>query len=377
MDIRNHIIRVAREANRVATTCCIQCETPLPFKTTVSRPVACSSACQASHDCWPLEVRLSPLLRDPSVIDILFNCVVAQATALLLETQLNPSGKYTPPLDGFVDNEKVAKLLRILDTFPSMKPGITLWDIVIFRDEGEERRKVLDWLCRTFQGMIVPTPILDRVEFRMPTTGEKFVPESFLLLNASQQRQTAFNKSQENENFNAQLSGDAQESKTSAVFHGTPAPDVFSILCNGMKKSVDQIGDVWYACDPFCSTYYLWKGVPRGGSQELCRSWKNSLFKGQQLLFGLEIVGQTGLEVWYAARCEQKKTMVRHLFVIPTEWEDSLRNVQWGDAKWAENSIRPQMERTFARIHDGSLIRDVQVEATTSQGANPNQNGQP
>ncbi|KAK8112494.1 hypothetical protein PG984_013020 [Apiospora sp. TS-2023a] len=380
MDIRNRIIRVAREANRVATTCCIQCEKPLPFGTTVARPVACSSACQTSYDCWPLEVRLSPLLLDPSVIDILFNCVVAQATALLHETQLNPSGKSTPPLDGFDDNDKVAELIRILDTFPAMTPGITLQDIVNFGDEGEERRKVLDWLCRTFQGMIVPTPISDRVEFRMPITGEKFVPQSFLLLNANLQRQTAFNKSHEDQQIMEELvrlPGDTQESKTSAVFHGTPAQNVFSILCDGMKKSVNEIGDVWYACDPFCSTYYLWKGVPEKGSQQLGRSWKNSMFKNQQLLFGLEIVGQTGLEAWYAARCEQKKIMVRHLFVIPTKWEDSLRNVPCGDTDWARDYIRPQMERTFARIQDGSLIRDVHGEATTSQGANPNQNGQP
>ncbi|KAK8030180.1 hypothetical protein PG993_011471 [Apiospora rasikravindrae] len=360
-DIWSALITVAMDVNTKATTHCIisseSCQPSLGF--TAARPVACSAKCLEEFQKWPLHVRLSPLLREPSVIDLLLTCLSAQVTALLLEPHLNPSGYPTPPLD-ILD---AGKLLRILDTFPPMTPGITLKEIINFGKMGKERCQVLNWLCARFQGMIVPAPESDQVMFHKPgydSTDKsrrddlELLPKTFLLLNTNPQRQVK---------FEAQLAEKSQTNGGSAAFHGTPAQNTFNILCEGIKQNINSDGHVWYSGSPFSSTYHMWKNMPQG-HQLLYRSWSNSMFKNQQLLFGLEVTGPTGFDSFSTGISPQDKLMIRHLFFIPADAEESCRNVRGSDQPWADQSIRPKMEGTFSRIHDGTLIRDVQGETT-------------
>ncbi|KAK7959890.1 uncharacterized protein PG986_004744 [Apiospora aurea] len=331
-EVKDELIRMAKEASDYATQRCIisgSCGRPLEF--TAARPIACSAACQDEFDKWPLSVRLSPLLRDLSVLDLLLSCLSSQITALIAEPLLNPDKMPTPSL-GCQDP---VQLLLVLDTFPPMKPGITLKDIVDSGERGSERNDVLSWLCSTFQGMIVSAPAFDQVMFRMPEGSQElkrkgdayFNPKTYLLLNTNAQRQKLFEE---------QLAREGQKGGGSAAFHGTPAQNALSILCNGLKQNVNSNGHVWCSSDPFYTTYYMWRCLPRKGHQLLYRSWGNSTFKNQQLLFGLETSGPTGLESKAAESCPQDRLMVRHLFVIPAEMAESCREVQGGDGVWAQ-----------------------------------------
>ncbi|KAK7995769.1 hypothetical protein PG991_015236 [Apiospora marii] len=361
-EIRSDLIHIAREASNYVTTCCIVCGKPLGF--TAARPIACSVQCQDEFQKWPLNVRLSPLLRDPSMIDLLLTCLNAQLKAIM-DPDLHPFGdRDPPPLPEFPDP---ARTCLVLDTFPPMTPGITLKSIIDSGDMGNERCKVLDWLCSRFQGMIVSAPVTDQVTFVIPERAQpphpKLKPKTYILMNTNAPR---------HKQFEDQLAKCNQGGIGSAAFHGSPAQNVLNILCGGLRENPSERRLVWYSGDPFISTYYMSRGVRRDRGPQLYRSWGNSMFMNQQILFGVEIAGPVDLESEGGEECRQERIMVRHLFVIPTSTLEPVRKaeldredgkkdgkLQGGDKAWARRNIRPQMEATFAHIHNGSLIKEA------------------
>ncbi|KAK8078779.1 hypothetical protein PG994_002586 [Apiospora phragmitis] len=233
-------------------------------------------------------------------------------TALKMRPHLDPSGKSTPPLNGF----DPVKMLDILDTFPSMEPGITLQDIVnCERKKGKERREVLNQIM-----LHKPKDDAER--------------GNFLLMNTNAQRQAK---------FEGLLAVCDENIGINAAFHGTPAQNTFNILCDGLKQNSDEDGTVWYADEPYRN------------------------FKDQPLLFGLEIAGPISLSEDSNGECVQDNIMVHHLFIIPAPAKGTRRNPRGGDKVWAEQAIWPKMKEAFSRIHDGCLIRDVQMESTRQQ----------
>ncbi|KAK6836971.1 hypothetical protein PG987_007466 [Apiospora arundinis] len=346
---RYGFIQAAGLVSHQATRRCIisssTCAPSLGFA--AARPIACSEKCLEEFQKWPLAIRLSPLLRDPSVVDLLLTCLHSQLTAILMSPHLNAADKPTLAL-GSVGSEEAGRMLRTLDIFPPMVSGITLHDIVVSSPKkGKERRDVLDLLCSKFQGMIIRESSSEDVAFRLPIHGAEFKPETFLLLNTHAQRQTKFEE---------QLYGFGQVCGSPA-FHGTPAQNVFSILCDGLKQNAQSDGYVWFAGTPFYSTYYMWRGLPHG-DQLLYRSWHNSRFIDRQLLFGVEVAGATKLDSQPTDLSAQDRLMVRHLFFIPAEFQE-LYKVFWaGGEEWARHSIWPKMKETFLWIHYGSLIRE-------------------
>lgn len=357
-EIRSDLIRIVGEASDYVTTCCIICGELLGF--IAARPIACSAQCQVHLRKWPLNVRISPLLRDPSVIDLLLTCFRAQLQAIM-DRDLHPLGtRNPPPLSEFPSPPTTC---LVLDTFPPLTPGITFHDILNCGDKKNERGKILDWLCSRFQGMIIPAPESDQATFLIPKRARPPQPklklETYILMNTNAQRQRQ---------FDGQLARCNQGGIGSAAFHGSPAQNVLSILCEGLRKSSSQDGLVWYSGDPFISTYYMSRGVPRDRGRRLYRSWQNSMFKDQQILFGCEIAGPVDLESERGEECRQEMAMIRHLFLIPTSTLVPIRKsdsggndgtLRGGDKVWARDEIRPQMMATFARIHDGSLIREA------------------
>ncbi|KAK8030183.1 hypothetical protein PG993_011474 [Apiospora rasikravindrae] len=337
--LRKFIIGTAREVNYDITTSCIQCKQPL--KVSVARPTECSPECQKGYDKWPIQTRLSPLLREPSVIDLLFTCLTAQLRAYTVgpdvprrcTSVLPPLANHPFPVDDMLD---------IINSFPPMRPGINYEQLV---NNGNDflfhrRREVLGWLCSTFRGMIVPTPPADKVIFNMPLPGHaEAAGSSFLFLNTHQERHSRGGI---------------------AAFHGSPPHCVFNILCDGPNQNKISGGNVFYSKEPTVSIFYTWRSLSPEQSHIIGQGWSNSEFKGHDVLLGLE-VGKPA--TFYGADHEtnshQDTVMVRHIFLLLPAIEETFRDM-YGHSYWIQDeSVRARMEETFRRVHDGRLIRDV------------------
>ncbi|KAK8112497.1 hypothetical protein PG984_013023 [Apiospora sp. TS-2023a] len=358
--IRDLIIWLAQDASNHVTTRCIissqSCGTYLGF--TAARPIACSQNCQDEFEKWPLKVRISPLIRDPSVLDLLLTCLAAHLTAVGLKSSgLLGDRDVTPPWEGCEYDAET--MLRIVNSFPRLVPGITLQKIIDSGEGGAERRYVLDWLCSRFQGMIVRAPPKDQAMIHMPLEESPAdIPRTYLLLNSNASRQAKFEEQLAMHRY-------GQEDKSIAAFHGTPPQNAFTILCDGLRQNGTTDGDVWVSDNPLYSTRFMWYRNTSEHRRLISHGWRNSMFRDQQILFGVELVKATYFNN-HKATSHQDALMIRHLFIIPAAAADIyLRSAH---SEWSEPfSIRPIMENTFQRIHDGSLVNDVLGETARNQ----------
>lgn len=360
-NIRALLIWLAQEASEHVTKRCVisseSCRPSLGF--TAARPIACSPRCRQEFRKWPLSVRVSPFLRDPSVLDLLLTLLTAQVRSLVVEAKHSynhPIGNFTPPLvDCPYDAET---MLGILNSFPRMDPNATLDDIAGrgWSGPSEARRTVLSWLCSRFEGMVIPTPPQDDAVFHMPLPdGMRIFPRTFLLLNTHAARQVAFEK---------QLAKYGQDGG-GAAFHGTPPQIAFTILCDGLKKNARQRGNVYYSQDPLFSTRYMWVRSDPAYLEAISQGWQNSRFRGHQVLFGVEFAEPGKRFSENEEISHQDTLMVRQLFLLPAAADKEYRSTR-GRADWARMyPVRPTMERTFRRIHNGELIRDVLEQGRT------------
>ncbi|KAK7934611.1 hypothetical protein PG985_000106 [Apiospora marii] len=360
VNIRNLLIWLAQEASSHVTKRCIisseSCRPSLGF--TAARPIACSPKCRKEFEKWPLVVRISPLLRDPSVLDLLLTCLTAQLRSLVLEAKYSynhPFANFTPPL---VDCPYDAEImLKIINSFPMMDPSASLDGIARRGWSGSEsRRTVLSWLCSRFEGMMIPTPPKDEAVFHMPLPNKmRIVPSTFLLLNTNVDRQVAFKN---------QLAKHRQDAG-GAAFHGTPPQTAFTILCEGLKQNAFTGDNVYYSDDPLVSTYYMWARGHPDYLRAISAGWKNSRFRGHQVLFGVEYAGLNKRFPGNEENSHQDTLMVRQLFLFPAAAEGAYRGT-YGRADWAQRySVRPTMEKAFRRVHNGDLIRDILEEKRT------------
>lgn len=134
----------------IATSCtsrCIICNQDLGCR--VSRAMSCeNTGCRESLNAWPLPVRLSPLRRDPSVLDLLLTLAMGE-----LEVKVPPPGK--DPDDYPMT---VPDMISAVNSFPAMHAGITTSELIGRGRLRNNRRLILVWLCILFEGMLVPTP---------------------------------------------------------------------------------------------------------------------------------------------------------------------------------------------------------------------------
>ncbi|KAK7934616.1 hypothetical protein PG985_000111 [Apiospora marii] len=169
--IRDLVVSIAASC----TSHCIVCNKDLGCQ--VSRATSCYDP-----DCWdtfifswPLSVRLSPLLRDPSVLDLLLTLLMGD-----LETKVPPPGENPDDYALTVEDMKAA-----INSFPAMHAGITTAELIGSDPLWDNRRMVLEYMCYLFEGMLVPTPTDSEV------TGMS-VHQSFLLLNTNLDRQVEY-----------------------------------------------------------------------------------------------------------------------------------------------------------------------------------------
>lgn len=169
------LVELVTSASESGTSQCVNPSCDKRLRCQVSRPAPCSQRCRMAWEPVPLAVRLSPLLRDPPVLDLL--CTLAMAE--LDRTGLGPrltSGPF--PLG--------PTLMRAaLDSLPRREPGVTVGQLLGPGAGRADRELVLAWLSVGFEGMLVPTPASAAVP-QMPGPG------SLLLLKTHEARQARF-----------------------------------------------------------------------------------------------------------------------------------------------------------------------------------------
>jgi hypothetical protein len=116
--------------------------------------------------------------------------------------------------------------------------------------------------------------------------------------------------------------------QSTMVWHGTPIPNVHSILRGGFKVSVD--GYVWSAEDAVISYDYSFKYAVWQDS--VTRTWKNSPYKGWGVLFVFEAAGggqrvsYWGPNYFACVMKEPDSILVRYIFLLfPKEFATKHR----------------------------------------------------
>ncbi|KAK8112499.1 hypothetical protein PG984_013025 [Apiospora sp. TS-2023a] len=208
----------------------------------------------------------------------------------------------------------------------------------------------LDWLCRTFEGMLVPTPRPARIA-EMPGYG------SFLLLN---------NRTDWYARFKGKLRDKGFPEGGMAAFHGAPPHALFSILCDGLTAQ----NGVYYSNEPAHAAWYIaWRSLHPTDSTNsnypmVLQGWKNGRYKDVALLFGVEVAGPQPKIEEVEDQSPPGEVMVRYLFLIPGEKVEPLRNV--GERYWERYPykdwlvegalIEAHMGAIYDKIHNGSLM---------------------
>ncbi|KAK7964423.1 hypothetical protein PG988_011397 [Apiospora saccharicola] len=350
------ILEAALQISNDVTTLCIHCKRPLGV--TVARPVACSAECQKGYDTWPLETRMAPLLRDPSVLDLLLTCLTAQLRAHTIGP--NVPRRYYGALPPLVDLPcPLDNMLDSINSFPPLVPGLTFEQLIHCgngNSSSNQKSVVLRWLCSKFQGMIVPSTPSDTVAFTLPLRNPGVTTQtSFVLMNGQPEAQSKFEQ-QLKDDHNGLIGG-------IAAFHGTPPHNIFNIICNGLNQNKVSGGNVYYSREPAVSIFYTWRALTPEQSRIIAEGWSNSQFKGHSVLLGVE-VAKPGIFYGpdHETNSHQDTVMVRHVFVLPPGVEETYRDL-YGHEYWIQDEqIRWRMENTFRRIHDGRLLAEASAD---------------
>jgi len=177
---------------------------------------------------------------------------------------------------------------------------------------------------------------------------------SFIFLNSHRERQSSFKQ---------QLKEHVRPMGGIAAFRGTSHQNIFNILCDGANQHINLGGNIFYSTEPLVAAFQAWRSLSPEQSQIIGQGWSNSMFKGHDVLLGLEVAKPTDIYgVDHEANSPQETVMVRHIFLLPPAAEERYRDV-YGHKHWVQDqSPRPQMEETFRRIHDGRLVREASAD---------------
>ncbi|KAK7995765.1 hypothetical protein PG991_015232 [Apiospora marii] len=340
------LVELVTSASESSTSHCVNPSCRRRLRCRVSRRAPCSDECRVAWKSLPLAVRLSPLIRDPSVLDLLCTLAMAELDRTCPGPQLSP-GPF--PLDP-------VRMRAALDSLPPMEPGVTVSQLLGSGAGRAERELVLTWISVVFEGMLVPTPASAAVP-NMPGPG------SFLLLNTHEPRQAR---------FQARLRGTRYEGGGGiAAFHGTPPHNLLRILCDGLRGDA-----VYYSSEPAYSAWFIsYRAQVAPGSPEVltnnpqtCRGWRNSRYRDVAVLFGVEVAGPPPNRRMEEGNAPADAVMVRYLFVLPKDRVDGLASRRlwnpvgvWMFTRWVRGGqIAEQMRRSYRRIHDGTLVSEIE-----------------
>ncbi|KAK8112501.1 hypothetical protein PG984_013027 [Apiospora sp. TS-2023a] len=293
---------------------------------------------------------MSPLLRDPSVLDLLFTIALGE-----LEMKVPRPGEDPDDYPLTVGNMK-----STINSFPAMHAGVTTTKLIGRGRLRNNRRIVLEWICYLFEGMLVPTPRCSEV------TGMSD-HRSFLLLNTNQERQAEFEELQEKKG-----------GFSIAAFKGVPPHQLFECLWDGINFKPE----CYYSNEPAKATWYIpyrsrrpVDEEPDANNLSVLRGWRNSRYKNIAILLGLQVLGWARWDfAQQEAKSPQEEVMVRYLFFLPAEKVHEMGAVpeQFLMAyNWVYGGcIMPKMVETFQKIEDGRLIQEVLADARSNLPSN-------
>lgn len=355
--------KIKEVASSDPTKFCVICGDELPV--TVWRPSPCTKdVCRQSLKRWSLETRLSPFLRCPKVLDFLLACLYtgirppappnsrALSTGNRIPVVRPPApsnggilfaGVFTPSVTppkwaGFVPPGFTTKALRrAMDKFPPIDSETSISTLLSSGGDKAARERLLSWLCTDFEGTLVPAPPSTQVSFQES--------EQFLILNGPTEREGEFREELKKKRKNAV--------RGKGAFHGTPQPNLFSILHLGLKNVE---GLVWYSSE---ASYSLGYNTKHGGPGVLDGP-ENSRFKNKTVLFGVEAVHPGGTPAVLNA-ADEATVALRYAYVLSPGIFRDLDHVPDG-AK-----LRSVMEKTFATIRSGGIIQEQEMEAKEAQ----------
>lgn len=281
---------------------------------------------------WPLEVRLSPLFRDPVVLNLLLACLYAGCPAPTRPGVFQGGGFQIPGLT-------FPQLRTCLDAFPKIEAGTGLANLLRRGEHRANQEKFLPWLGGEFEAMFIAAPAYSQVTFPKA--------QQFLVLNGPITRELTFQS-------NLKTCG-SQLLSGQAGFHGTPPSNIFAILHQGL---LNRHNCVWYSSQPGYSLGFLNKNIAVGTLSGL----RNSASKGKSALFGVGAVhgwmkiGDQGIiNSW-----DQGAVAVRYVFVLPADQVSGTGNSrQIPD----DRRLRRVMQSTYERLRDFiQMTNDMEIE---------------
>lgn len=299
---------------------CVVCRKDFGDTARLWRPLPCGDDCSAIFAGSPIDGRLSVLIGDPKAVDLMLSSVYQ----LALEHESSQESQVLTPhrLPGCPIPLNILK--SVIESFPALPTGIN-WDEVLDEsDEGRNRRNLLAWIADSFPGFLSTAPRSARVSGCGNTT-------QFLLANSSLARETAFSK---------------QREQRYAVFHGTKASRVFSIMSDGLKDLARTNNGLYAfrAHGIFVSnlaTYSL------TNYSNTFTGWKNSQFRSHHVLLGCELADSRysiGYPHYQHSFSDQSRVMIRSVFLVPDSEVPQFRD------------IGPELQRVFGKLHAKGIL---------------------
>ncbi|KAH8895243.1 hypothetical protein GQ53DRAFT_820081 [Thozetella sp. PMI_491] len=310
---------------------CAVCATPFDDKAKLWRLTSCEKkTCIDTMQLWPLDIRLSPLILDASVLDFLLCCCLV-------------AGSH----EGLPDNIDVNK---VINSLPILRDCMPLNELLCGdrKDKKlqQEKRDFLSWLCKSFQGCIISAPPASAV----PWGSE--LGHQFLMMNTRRDLQATFMKRKTAIGV----------PKGTVAFHGTANHTIFSVLTSTLFTQFDKalVGKaIYYADQPSYSIPYI---TSRSYRNPCVTTWTNSRFRGADLLvlFGLELTSISKPTPLSEGRTNTDgELIVRYIFLIPAQKTgvEAPAFKRWGPVNNTptREAIDLVMSTTFGEIHADTL----------------------
>ncbi|KAL2282223.1 hypothetical protein FJTKL_11047 [Diaporthe vaccinii] len=274
------------------------------YKVKVYTPTACLGECMDKLEHWPLRARLSHLLSDTKVLDLMVCCIYTAVNGQEVcpdQYGTNSSLLVGCPL-------KLAKIQPAIDSFPEISDELGMHQLVNSGHTSvvsSQKRHLLSWLALRLRGCIVSLP--HDADFFMQGKGLEG-SHQFMLLNSRLERQQAF------------MEQAIEVDRGSVAFHGARAPRAFNIITDALRNmisepyAVDEAG-VFYSDNPgYSYCVYTSRDIP-------LKAWKRSQFFGQgwSVLFGLE-VALSEIPFRYSEHSTRREStlMIRYIFLLPS-----------------------------------------------------------
>lgn len=298
-----------------------------PYEVKVYTPTACLGECMDTLKHWPLRARLSHLLSDTKVLDLMLCCIYTA-----VKGQKVCPDQYTTQSSLLVDCPlRLNEIQPAIDSFPKISDELGLQQLV---NSGETRvassrkRRLLSWLALRLRGCIVS--LSHDADFFIQGQGLE-ESHQFMLLNSRLERQQAF------------MEQVSKVDRGSVAFHGARAPRAFNIITDALRVSIIHVlprfsvchiwecsinryqnmisepytveaAGVYYSDSPGYSYTYTKRDIP-------LKAWKRSQFFGQDwsVLFGLE-VALSKIPFRYSEHWTHREStlMIRYIFLLPS-----------------------------------------------------------